>query len=1462
MEVRAMALFEMHRGLWRGLRPARERRPRGDLGRNRQLALEVLEIRVTMSASTWNGNMDGNWSTDLNWDVAPMSGSDLVFPSGALNQSNTNDILPPTVSYGNMFIAGSGYTIAGNQIALAKNLDSSQASGDNTLSLPIELDGGTVSVDESGASLLVPGAISGSNGLTKSGPGILDLLGPNTYTGTTTVNGGVLYVDTTQPGSPVTLNTGATLGGDGTVGAITANAGTVSPGTSTPGKLTVSGDLNLSAATTFSVALNGPNPGTDYSQLIVANSGSVSLGGATLSATAVPLSTVNNQFMIIDNTGTQPISGTFAGLPQGAQLMISNEPYRITYTGGDGNDVVLTSLVNSTTSVTPSSTSVIYGSPITLTATVASADSSFTQTPTGTVQFFDGGASLGPAVALVGGTATMNNAILPAGTHDNITALYNGDSSFASSTSPAASTVTVAQSSTSTALEVTPTSLVTGQSVALKATVSPGNPGGVSPTGTVQFFSGSPATGRLLGTVNLSGGVANLTVTSLTTADTSITASYNMGDTNYLPSVSAPTTVTVTQSSTTTALTVTPMTSGFGSPVTLAATVTATNSGSGTPTGSVQFMNGGTLLGTEPLVNGTATLMTSSLPLGANPITAIYGGDTNYSMSTSAQMTATVSNASMTTASASAGSIVFGQSETLSATVTPAVGTTPTPTGSVVFMNNGATLGTATLTNGTAQLVTTTLPVGTLSITAVYQGDSNYAGSTSPATTVTVAQASTTTALTVTPNPSGFGQTATLKATITPVSPGSGSPTGTVTFMNGGTSLGTGTISAGVASLMTTALPMGANSITAVYGGDTDFITSTSPAVTANVSEAANTTLSVSPNTAVTGQPVTLTATVVAASGMGTPTGTINFMENGSTSLGTATLSSGMATLTTMSLLVGTPSITAVYSGDSTFAQSTSPAMTVTVTKANTNSVVTIVPSPSFAGATVTLNAIVTAASPGTGTPTGTVQWFNGTTSLGTATLLSNGTASMTTSALTVGMSSITVNYQGDTNYNASTSPAVSQTVLPTTTTTVASSPSPSVVGQPVTLTAGVSSTAGVPDGMVQFFHGTTSLGTATLSGGVASITTSSLPFGFNSITANYMGSGSFSPSTSTAITQTVQQASTTMTLIGSPNPAALGSTVTFTATIHPAPPSTGGPTPTGSITFMNGTTFLGTATLTNGVATFTTSSLTVGPHSITGVYVNDGNYSSSTSPAFIQNISAAVPTVTLTIATSNPVSNQALLLTAKVAAVAPATATPTGTVNFFSNGTLIGSGTITNGQATFTASSLVLGNQVLTAVYQGDTNFAGGTSAAPAAIKVGDGNQLYVNELYLQMFGQIADPSGLANYTTLLANGFSRRYVVHDIARLSGLLRDARLERAVLGNFAASRSPAARVAALYEAILGRQPSARELRKGVAQLHGRGGSTTLITNLLASNENFQAAFIKGSPGGIANVASGGIGSLA
>ncbi len=328
-----------------------------------------------------------------------------------------------------------------------------------------------------------------------------------------------------------------------------------------------------------------------------------------------------------------------------------------------------------------------------------------------------------------------------------------------------------------------------------------------------------------------------------------------------------------------------------------------------------------------------------------------------------------------------------------------------------------------------ASLTTSSLSVGTHSLTAVYSGDAGFASSTSPVDTQTVNHAATTAALTSAPDPSVFGQAKTLTVTVTAVSPGAGTPSGSVSFFNGATLLGSATLTASVASLTTSSLSVGSHNLTAVYGGDAGFTGSTSPVDTQTVNQAATTTaLTSAPNPSVSGQIVTVTATVTPASpGAGTPTGTISFYD-GATVLGSGTLSGGVASLTTSSLSIGSHNLTAVYGGDVDFTGSTSPVDTQTVNQAATTTALTSAPNPSVSGQTVTMRATVTAASPGVGTPTGTVSFFDGSTLLGTS-VISGGVAQLSTSRLSVGVHHLTAVYHGNATFTHSTSPVDNQTV-------------------------------------------------------------------------------------------------------------------------------------------------------------------------------------------------------------------------------------------------------------------------------------------------------------------------------------------------------------------------------------------------------------------------------------------------
>ena len=276
------------------------------------------------------------------------------------------------------------------------------------------------------------------------------------------------------------------------------------------------------------------------------------------------------------------------------------------------------------------------------------------------------------------------------------------------------------------------------------------------------------------------------------------------------------------------------------------------------------FVNGDTAASLATPVT-LSTSATSSSPVGTYAIQASGATSANYQI-TFVNGTLTISQASTTTALvASVNPSVYGQMETFTATVAALAPGSGTPTGTVSFMQGSTTLDTETLgASDSVTFTTSALAVGSATITAVYSGDSNFLTS-SASTNLTINQAGTTTSLVASVNPSVYGQSVTFTAAVAALGPGSGAPTGTVSFMEGTTTLDTETLGASdVVSFSTSALAVGSTTITAVYSGDSNFLTSsTSTAQTVNQASTA-TSLTASATTTTAGKPVTLTATVTA----------------------------------------------------------------------------------------------------------------------------------------------------------------------------------------------------------------------------------------------------------------------------------------------------------------------------------------------------------------------------------------------------------------------------------------------------------------------------------------------------------------------------------------------------------------------------------------------------------------------
>lgn len=266
----------------------------------------------------------------------------------------------------------------------------------------------------------------------------------------------------------------------------------------------------------------------------------------------------------------------------------------------------------------------------------------------------------------------------------------------------------------------------------------------------------------------------------------------------------------------------------------------------------------------------------------------------------------------------------------------------------------------------------------------------------------------TTTNLSVGPNPAGLNQSVTLTATVA-----GNNPTGTVSFRDGSTTLGTATLNAGRATFSTAFTVAGSRSITASYGGDATNTSSNSSSVTlvVNTLAASATTLTVNPWPVGINQPTTLTAIV---SGFN-PTGTVIFRNN-STTLGSASLNAGQATLNTLFSAAGTISLTARYEGDERNLGSDSTAVNFSINNPNaTATTISIAFDKSQVGIGLTAKIIATVIG---SSPTGKVTFYDGSKFLGDgnvqkATSISSQTT-ISTKFTTAGTHTITASYSGD----------------------------------------------------------------------------------------------------------------------------------------------------------------------------------------------------------------------------------------------------------------------------------------------------------------------------------------------------------------------------------------------------------------------------------------------------------------
>jgi len=790
-----------------------------------------------------------------------------------------------------------------------------------------------------------------------------------------------------------------------------------------------------------------------------------------------------------------------------------------------------------------------------------------------------------------------------------------------------------------------------------------------------------------------------------------------------------------TITSTTTSLNSSSNPSTYGQSVTFTATVTT--SGSGTPTGSINFNEGSTTLATVTLNGGTAVFTTSTLTAGSHSITAAYSGDTSFAASTSSTLSQVVNKApaSVTPNPASktygaadptftgtlsgflaadnvtatytrtAGETVAGSPYTISATLapagvlpnynityntadftitqaTPTVSTWPT-VGGILY---GEPLSDWTLSGGTESVPgiftfspsdTTPNGVGTYSESVTFTPtDSTDYSTVTQNVNVTVSQASTTTNLTYSTDP--LGVSVTFTATVAVAAPGSGTPTGTVTFQDGVLSLGNVPLSAGVATFTTSALTAGPHSITATYGGSVDFTVSTSPALSLPVSAYYQ-----DQDGDGYGNPNVSIQSALPAP----PAGYVT--DNTDCNDGDATVHPGVANICGQDkgcsgTWTGGTYNPAPYNGPQCQGKTESVVpplnasgnplpfnpgvpywVTATFTNSSNQAIQIIRPDCYNTVFTLTdsngqIAVPLDNVGPGYGIPNDVTTVATGASyqvncnlaefyrpealTAGNYTLVATYANSVTDPDIVNGKCTNQPCFNLWTGAVSTTQESLTVSGSPATVTTGSLSISPAAwdaawsaksVG-PITATL-----SNIPSGVtvdtvtlngIAPVPNTIQLGSGTLTvqfdsqAAVQSLGTIAQTLFYPTVEATLSSGNVVRGKTQVTMTDIAS----TVSVSSSPNPSTYGQTVTFMAVV-----SSAGGTPTGTVTFSDGSTALGTVNLTGGRATFTPASpLSAGSHAIIAAYSGDANFAGSTSQPISQTVGQATPTVSWPTAT------------------------------------------------------------------------------------------------------------------------------------------------------------------------------------------------------------------------------------
>jgi Ca2+-binding RTX toxin-like protein len=710
------------------------------------------------------------------------------------------------------------------------------------------------------------------------------------------------------------------------------------------------------ANTTTTIASDTPDPSVVGQAVTVNYSVAVSAPGTGTPTGNVTVSDGTNSCTGTVAAGSCSITFTSAGAKTLTATYAGDSTFNGSTSASAAHQVDKADTTTTMTSDTPDPS--VVGQSVTVSYSVA-ANAPGAGTPTGNVTVSDGTVSCTGTVAAGSCSLTFTSAGAK-----TLTATYAGDSNFNGSASAGVSHQVDKADTTTTITSDTPDPSVVGQSVTVNYSVAVSAPGTGTPTGNVTVSDG---TDSCTGTV--AAGSCSITLT--TSGARALVATY-AGDSNFNGSTSASVSHTVSAPTTTTTITNdTPDPSVVGQAVTVSYSVATS---SGTPTGNVTVSDG-TVSCTGTVAAGSCSLTFTSA--GAKTLTATYAGDSNFSGSTSASVSHQVDKADTTTTMTSdtPDPSTVGQAVTVSYTVVANAPGAGTPTGNVT-VSDGTDSCTGTVAAG--QCTITFTSAGPKTLTATYSGDSNFNGSVSATETHTVNIPLVLNLAVLKSHSGNFSQgqsgaqytiavsnvgTAAANDTVTVVD---NLPSGlTATAITGsgwnctlstltcdrsdalaaGNSYPNITLTVDVAANAPASVT---NSASVSISGDGNAADNTSnDPTTIGPAAKINTTTTITsdtPDPSTAGQAVTVSYTVVPASGSGTPTGNVTVSDGVNSCTGTVAAGQCSITLTT----VGSRTLTATYAGDGSYNGSTSAGAPHTVNPS-------VTPTPTCNGLTATI---------------------------------------------------------------------------------------------------------------------------------------------------------------------------------------------------------------------------------------------------------------------------------------------------------------------------------------------------------------------------------------------------------------------------------------------------------------------------------------------------------------------------